>query len=56
MACFTVVRDVGFSDYMDVAFRNAINAGEVPGPIIAASGPALRIVTITPPIILLNQD
>lgn len=43
MAGFTVVRDVGSSDYMDVALRNAINAGEVPGPRIAASGPALGI-------------
>jgi imidazolonepropionase-like amidohydrolase len=43
MAGFTVVRDVGSSDYMDVALRNSINAGEVPGPRIAASGPALGI-------------
>lgn len=43
MAGFTVVRDVGSADYMDVALRNSINAGEVPGPRIAASGPALGI-------------
>ncbi|MFQ3191602.1 MAG: imidazolonepropionase-like amidohydrolase [Paraglaciecola sp.] len=43
MAGFTAVRDVGSSDYMDVALRNSINAGEVPGPRIAASGPALGI-------------
>ena len=43
MAGFTVVRDVGSSDYMDVALRNSINAGEVQGPRIAASGPALGI-------------
>ncbi len=43
MAGFTVVRDVGSPDYMDVALRNSINAGEVPGPRIAASGPALGI-------------
>lgn len=43
MAGFTAVRDVGSSDYMDVALRNSINAGEVPGPRIAAAGPALGI-------------
>lgn len=43
MAGFTLVRDVGSSDYMDVALRNAINAGEVPGPRIAAAGPPLGI-------------
>jgi imidazolonepropionase-like amidohydrolase len=43
MAGFTAVRDVGSSDYMDVALRNSINAGEIPGPRIAASGPALGI-------------
>ncbi|MFT5038735.1 MAG: imidazolonepropionase-like amidohydrolase [Flavobacteriaceae bacterium] len=42
-AGFTAVRDVGSSDYMDVALRNSINAGEVPGPRIAAAGPALGI-------------
>ena len=43
LAGFTVVRDVGSYDYMDVALRNSINAGEVPGPRIAAAGPALGI-------------
>ncbi len=43
MAGFTVVRDLGASDYQDVALRNAINAGEVPGPRMAVSGPALGI-------------
>ncbi|TAA42616.1 metal-dependent hydrolase family protein [Corallincola spongiicola] len=43
MAGFTVVRDVGASDFQDVALRNAINAGEVPGPRMAVSGPALGI-------------
>jgi len=43
MAGFTVVRDVGASDFQDVALRNAINAGEVPGPHMAVSGPALGI-------------
>ena len=31
-AGFTTVRDVGSSDYVDVALRNTINAGIVPGP------------------------
>ncbi|WP_299077416.1 amidohydrolase family protein [uncultured Paraglaciecola sp.] len=43
MAGFTTVRNLGASDYTDVALRNAINANEVPGPRIAASGPALGI-------------
>jgi imidazolonepropionase-like amidohydrolase len=32
MAGFTTIRDVGSSDYVDVALRNAIRAGTVPGP------------------------
>jgi imidazolonepropionase-like amidohydrolase len=32
LAGFTTVRDVGSSDYLDVALRNSINAGIVPGP------------------------
>jgi imidazolonepropionase-like amidohydrolase len=43
MAGFTAVRDVGSSDYTDVALRNSINAGEVPGPRMAAAGPPLGI-------------
>jgi imidazolonepropionase-like amidohydrolase len=31
-AGFTTVRDVGSSDYLDVALRNAIERGDVPGP------------------------
>ncbi|HWO89261.1 MAG TPA: amidohydrolase family protein [Gemmatimonadales bacterium] len=31
-AGFTTVRNVGASDFADVALRNAINAGRVPGP------------------------
>ncbi|MBI1762237.1 MAG: amidohydrolase family protein [Acidobacteria bacterium] len=31
-AGFTTIRDVGASEYIDVALRNAINAGKVPGP------------------------
>lgn len=43
MAGFTVIRNVGADDYQDVALRNAINAGEIPGPRMAVSGPALGI-------------
>ena len=43
MAGFTTIRNVGASDYADVALRNAINAGEVPGPRMAVSGPGLGI-------------
>src|SRR5204862_224616 len=32
LAGFTTVRDVGATDYLDVALRNAINAGVTPGP------------------------
>ncbi len=32
MAGFTTVRDVGAGDYIDVGLRNAIAAGEIPGP------------------------
>src|SRR5262244_1007027 len=42
-AGFTTVRNVGASGYSDVALRDAINAGDVPGPRIDASGPALSI-------------
>jgi imidazolonepropionase-like amidohydrolase len=37
------VRNVGASGYADVALRDAINAGDVPGPRVVASGPALGI-------------
>ena len=43
MAGFTTIRNVGASDYADVALRNAIDAGEVPGPRLAVSGPSLGI-------------
>lgn len=43
MAGFTTIRNVGASDYADVALRNAIDAGEIPGPRMAVSGPALGI-------------
>lgn len=42
-AGFTSVRNVGAEGYTDVALRDAINAGDLPGPRIAASGPALGI-------------
>jgi imidazolonepropionase-like amidohydrolase len=43
LAGFTAVRDVGAEFYSDVALRDAIDAGEVPGPRMRASGPALGI-------------
>lgn len=43
LAGFTTIRNVGASDYQDVAIRNTINAGEVPGPRMAVSGPSLGI-------------
>lgn len=43
LAGFTTIRNLGASDYQDVALRNAINAGEVPGPRMAVSGPSLGI-------------
>jgi len=42
-AGFTTVRNVGAGGYSDVALRDAIDAGDVPGPRIIASGPALGI-------------
>ena len=43
LAGFTTIRNVGAFDYADVALRNAINAGEIPGPRMAVSGPGLGI-------------
>jgi len=43
LAGFTTVRNVGASDFTDVALRDAINAGDVPGPRMLVSGPALSI-------------
>ena len=43
LAGFTTVRNVGARDYTDVALRDAINAGDVPGPRTLVSGPALSI-------------
>jgi imidazolonepropionase-like amidohydrolase len=42
-AGFTTVRNVGASGYADVALRDAINEGMVPGPRMVVSGPALSI-------------
>lgn len=43
LAGFTTVRNVGARDYQDVALRDAIEAGEVPGPRLLVSGPGLGI-------------
>jgi imidazolonepropionase-like amidohydrolase len=42
-AGFTTVRNVAADGYTDVALRDAINAGDVPGPRMLVSGPALGI-------------
>jgi imidazolonepropionase-like amidohydrolase len=42
-AGFTTVRNVGARGYTDIALRDAINEGLIPGPRIDASGPALSI-------------
>ena len=39
----TTIRNVGANGYSDIALRDAINAGDVIGPRILASGPALGI-------------
>jgi imidazolonepropionase-like amidohydrolase len=43
MAGFTTVRNVGAEGYSDVAVRDGINAGEIPGPRMFVSGPPLGI-------------
>lgn len=43
LAGFTTVRNVGAREFGDVALRDAINAGDVPGPRMLASGPPLSI-------------
>lgn len=43
LAGVTTVRDVGASGHSDIALRDAINDGDVPGPRMLASGPALGI-------------
>lgn len=42
-AGFTTVRNVGAAGYSDIALRDAINAGDVPGPRMLVSGPPLSI-------------
>ncbi len=41
LAGFTTVRDLGSAFNTDIALRNAINAGKVPGPRIFAAGKAI---------------
>jgi imidazolonepropionase-like amidohydrolase len=43
MAGFTTARNVGARGFTDVALRDAINAGDVPGPRLLVSGPPLSI-------------
>jgi imidazolonepropionase-like amidohydrolase len=40
-AGFTTIRNAGADGYPDIALRDAINDGDVPGPHILASGPAI---------------
>jgi imidazolonepropionase-like amidohydrolase len=42
-AGFTTVRNVGANDFTDVALRDEINGGHIPGPHMQVSGPALGI-------------
>jgi imidazolonepropionase-like amidohydrolase len=42
-AGFTTVRNLGAGGYSDVALRDAIDAGDLPGPRLLASGPPLGI-------------
>jgi imidazolonepropionase-like amidohydrolase len=42
-AGFTTVRNVGADEFTDVAVRDGINAGEIAGPRMLVSGPALGI-------------
>jgi imidazolonepropionase-like amidohydrolase len=43
MAGFTSVRNVGANGFTDVDLRDAVNAGQVPGPHMLVSGPLLGI-------------
>jgi imidazolonepropionase-like amidohydrolase len=43
-AGFTTIRNVGAGDFADVALRDAINAGLVPGPRMFVSGPSIGII------------
>jgi imidazolonepropionase-like amidohydrolase len=42
-AGFTTIRNVGASGFTDVAVRDGVNAGEIEGPRMLVSGPALGI-------------
>jgi len=42
-AGFTTVRNLGADGYADVALRDAINAGDMPGPRLVVSGPGIGI-------------
>jgi imidazolonepropionase-like amidohydrolase len=42
-AGFTTVRNVGAGDFTDVALRDEINEGHIPGPHMQVSGPPLGI-------------
>jgi imidazolonepropionase-like amidohydrolase len=42
-AGFTTVRNVGAGGFSDIALRDAINDGDIPGPRIDASGPAIGV-------------
>ncbi len=42
-AGFTTVRNVGADGFTDVALRDAINAGDLPGPRMLVSGPLIGI-------------
>jgi len=44
LAGFTTVRNVGADHYADVALRDAINEGVVPGPRMYVSGPPVSII------------
>jgi len=43
LAGFTTLRNVGADGFSDVAVRDGINAGEIPGPRMLVSGPLLGI-------------
>jgi imidazolonepropionase-like amidohydrolase len=43
LAGFTSIRNVGAGDYVDVDLRDAINSGQVAGPHMLVSGPAMGI-------------
>lgn len=44
MAGFTTARNLGAASYSDIALRDAINEGDVPGPRLYVSGPPVGIV------------